>query len=64
MNWNSPAEFFAMGGYAFYVWSSVLACVLYVVLEIVLLRQRRRAVVQRLRRERLAASLDQQGGAA
>jgi heme exporter protein D len=22
MNWNSPAEFFAMGGYGFYVWGS------------------------------------------
>ena len=24
MNWNSWSEFFAMGGYAGYVWSSVL----------------------------------------
>ena len=22
MNWNSPAEFFAMGGYGLYVWGS------------------------------------------
>jgi heme exporter protein D len=22
MQWNSPAEFFAMGGYGFYVWGS------------------------------------------
>ena len=22
MNWHSPAEFFAMGGYALYVWGS------------------------------------------
>jgi heme exporter protein D len=22
VNWNSPGEFFAMGGYAFYVWGS------------------------------------------
>jgi heme exporter protein D len=24
--WNSPSEFFAMGGYAIYVWSSFGVC--------------------------------------
>jgi heme exporter protein D len=31
MNWNSPSEFFAMGGYGLYVWGSyavVAACML------------------------------------
>ena len=36
MNWQSPGEFFAMGGYALYVWGSVLACVVCVVGELVL----------------------------
>ena len=26
--WNSPAEFFAMGGYALYVWGSFGVCAL------------------------------------
>lgn len=64
MNWNSPAEFFAMGGYALYVWGSFGACAVAVVVEIALVRQRRRAVVDRLRRERLADSLEQEGNAA
>ena len=31
MNWNSPADFLAMGGYGFYVWGAyavTLACML------------------------------------
>ncbi len=33
MNWNSPADFFAMGGYALYVWGSFGACLVFMVLE-------------------------------
>ena len=33
MNWNSPAEFFAMGGYALYVWGSFGVCALAFLLE-------------------------------
>ena len=32
MNWSSPAEFFAMGGYAFYVWGSFLVFALAVIM--------------------------------
>ena len=60
MNWNSPAEFFAMGGYALYVWGSVVACVASVVVEVMLVRQRRRGIVSLLRRERLADKLELQ----
>lgn len=48
MIWNSWAEFFAMGGYGFYVWGSttvVAACMLG---EIVGLRMRRRAAIEQL----------------
>jgi heme exporter protein CcmD len=34
MNWSSWSEFFEMGGYAFYVWSSVLATFLLVLIEV------------------------------
>ena len=42
MNWDSPAEFFAMGGYALYVWGSFGVCALALVLEPFLLGRRRR----------------------
>ena len=50
MNWASPADFFAMGGHALYVWGSFGACLLALLAEPVLLRQRRRDVVRLLRR--------------
>lgn len=58
MHWNSLGEFFAMGGYAFYVWGSFGACALLLVMEPLLLKQRLSAVRRLLRRERLAESLD------
>jgi heme exporter protein D len=33
MQWNSVGEFFAMGGYALYVWGSFGACALLMVAE-------------------------------
>jgi heme exporter protein D len=41
MHWNSLQDFFAMGGYAFFVWSSVGATVLSLGAELLLLRARR-----------------------
>jgi heme exporter protein D len=61
MNWNSPAEFFAMGGYALYVWGSFGACALALALEPLLLAQRQRAILKSLRRHALAEKLDQEG---
>jgi heme exporter protein D len=58
MNWNSPADFFAMGGYALYVWGSFGACALAMLLEPLLLRQRRNNIVQSLRRQARADKLD------
>ena len=53
MHWNSATEFFAMGGYAFYVWGSFGACALGLLVETLQVRQQRHAVLQRLRERRL-----------
>ena len=42
MNWNSPAEFFAMGGYGFYVWGSYAVTLALMVAEPLLARHRHR----------------------
>jgi heme exporter protein D len=60
MNWNSPSEFFAMGGYALYVWGSFGACALGLALEPFLLSRRRRAILQSLRRHARAEQMDQE----
>jgi heme exporter protein D len=46
----SITEFFDMGGYALYVWGSFGATALLMVLEPLLLRQRRRAILKRIAR--------------
>ncbi len=65
MQWNSAAEFFAMGGYALYVWGSFGLCALAMALEPLLLAQRHRAAQQALREQRRVAQLDaaEPGGA-
>lgn len=52
MHWNNAGEFFAMGGYAFYVWGSFGACALGMLIEPLLVRQRRRQLLQTLREQR------------
>jgi heme exporter protein D len=52
MHWNSAREFFAMGGYALYVWGSFGACALGMLIEPLLVRQQRRQVVRALREQR------------
>ena len=59
MNWESPAAFFAMGGYGLYVWGSFGACLLVMIVEPILAHKRRTNILQSLRRERLAETLDQ-----
>jgi heme exporter protein D len=54
MIWNSAADFFAMGGYAFYVWGSFVVTAVALAVEIAGLRRRRRAAIADLRRERSA----------
>ncbi|MCK9284221.1 MAG: heme exporter protein CcmD [Rhodocyclaceae bacterium] len=59
MNWNSPAEFFAMGGYALYVWGSFGVTALCMIVEPLLARKRRCDAVNSLRREIAANKEDQ-----
>lgn len=51
MNWGSAAEFFAMGGYAAYVWGSFGACAALMVIEPILARARRTRAINELKRE-------------
>lgn len=44
MSWNSWSEFFAMGGYGFYVWGSYLVAFVCIVGEIWLILKRRRTL--------------------
>jgi len=47
---NSITEFFEMGGYALYVWSSFGVTAVAMVAEPILLRNRRRELMKRLAR--------------
>ena len=58
MNWSSASEFFAMGGYALYVWGSFGACALAFLLEPLLINWRHRAIVRTLRRQVAAEKLE------
>ena len=48
MNWGSAAEFFAMGGYALYVWGSYAVTAGLIAVEIIMLMQRKRKALERL----------------
>lgn len=52
MQWNSWAEFWAMGGYSLYVWGSYGAVALWLLAEQVSLRVQRRRVQERALEER------------
>jgi heme exporter protein D len=54
MQWNSVSEFFAMGGYAFYVWGSFGLTAAVVVGETLLLRSQRKNILRNLRSELLS----------
>ncbi len=51
MNWNSPAEFFAMGGHGLYVWGSFGACAALMIIEPILAKARRSNALTELKRE-------------
>ncbi|HXZ97505.1 MAG TPA: heme exporter protein CcmD [Burkholderiales bacterium] len=55
MNWASWRDFFAMGGYALYVWGSYGVVIGLLAMEIVLLILRKRSILRELLRERSAA---------
>jgi len=48
MTWASWQAFFAMGGYALYVWGAYAVTVILIVLELVMLGLRRRAILRHL----------------
>jgi len=58
--WNSPSEFFAMGGYALYVWSSFGVCALVLLLEPLVIRARNKTVIRRLHQQLLAEQFDKE----
>ncbi len=60
MNWNSPSEFFAMGGYALYVWGSFGACALALLAESFLVSRRRQAALRNLRMHALAERMGEE----
>ena len=49
MHWSSMSEFFAMKGYAFYVWGSYGVALLVFIIEILLVRHKRKITLQQLR---------------
>ena len=51
MQWNSASGFFAMGGYALYVWGSFGATALVMLVESLLIRSQRRHILRNLRSE-------------
>jgi heme exporter protein D len=59
MQWHSLGEFLAMGGYGPYVWGSVGACALAMLIEPVLLRRQHRRLRQALRRQQRATAATQ-----
>jgi heme exporter protein D len=46
MIWNSPAEFFAMGGYGLYVWGSYAVALMALLLEPRLVAARHRRALE------------------
>ena len=60
MQWNDAAEFFAMGGYAVYVWGSFGACALVLLLEPLLVAKRHAEVLRGLRRQVTADLLEKE----
>jgi heme exporter protein D len=50
MHWNSASEFWAMGGYALYVWGSYAVAALLLLIEAGLLRKQRRDTLRRIKR--------------
>ena len=63
MRWESWAEFWAMGGYAVYVWGSVGVTALLLALEVWQARSAHRAVLAQLKAEHAVSQLLPQASA-
>jgi heme exporter protein D len=57
MRWESWSQFWAMGGYAVYVWGSVGVTALLLALEVLQARWSHRAVLNQLKAEQAVAQL-------
>lgn len=56
---SSLSEFFQMGGYAFYVWSSYGVTALFMLIEVILVIRNKRTIMQRIARMvRMNAQVD------
>lgn len=51
MQWNNASEFFAMGGYGFYVWGSFGLCTLAMIAEPLLVCQRRKRAIKQIQNQ-------------
>jgi heme exporter protein D len=51
MQWNNISEFFAMGGYALYVWGSFGITLTVVAIEVLLVNHQRKEIQKNLRDE-------------
>ena len=51
MNWSTPSEFFAMGGYGLYVWGSFGVTVLIMAVEPIMVARNRKTTITRLQRQ-------------
>jgi heme exporter protein D len=60
MRWESWGQFWAMGGYALYVWGSVGVTALLLALEVWQARSARRDVLQELKAEHAVTQLPDQ----
>ena len=58
MHWNTINEFFAMGGYAFYVWGSFGLTALLAIWELSSLRYRRKNAIQQIKQQIDIASIN------
>ena len=56
MQWNSISDFFAMGGYAFYVWGSFGLTAVVMLGEAWVIRRQRAELIRHLRNELLLES--------
>ena len=54
MNWTIWNDFFAMGGYALYVWGSYAVTFALIAVEVVLVRRRRRVALRDARTLRVS----------
>jgi heme exporter protein D len=57
MRWESWSEFWAMGGYAVYVWGSVGVTALLMAVEVLQARWAHRVVLNQLKNEQAVAQL-------